>query len=58
MLHQLLYFCSTCGFHAVQKWQQARAANKVALETTNQTQIADFASWRRQQLTQLQPEDG
>lgn len=45
-------------FAALQGWIQTRAANKVALETTNQTQLADFASWRQQQLMQLRPEEG
>ncbi len=43
---------------ALQDWIQKRAANKVSLETANQTQLASFASWRQQQLMQLRPEEG
>ena len=50
--------CVLPCFAALQDWIQERAANKVALETANQTQLAGFASWRQQQLMQLRPEEG
>ena len=50
--------CVLPCFAALQDWIQTRAANKVALETANQTQLAGFASWRQQQLMQLRPEEG
>lgn len=38
----------------MQGWKQARAANKTMLEAASQAQMADFVSWRQQQLRQLQ----
>ncbi|KAL0028975.1 hypothetical protein WJX77_009213 [Trebouxia sp. C0004] len=42
----------------VEDWVQTRAANKVAVETANQTRLAGFAIWRQHQLMQLHPEEG
>ena len=43
---------STVGW--LQDWKHARAENKTMLEAASQAQIADFVSWRQQQLRQLQ----
>ena len=39
---------------SLQGWKQARAANRTMLEAANQAMVADFVSWRQQQLRQLQ----
>lgn len=37
----------------MQVWKQARAENKAAMAAASQAQVADFASWRGQQLAQV-----
>lgn len=44
------YSGSTVSHGVLQDWKHARAANKAMLEATHQGQIADFVSWRQQQL--------
>ena len=48
---------SADSVRALQDWKHARAANKTMLEAASQAQIADFVSWRQQQLRQLQLEE-
>ena len=41
----------------MQAWKQARAENKAAMAAASQAQVADFASWRGQQLSQVGHKD-